>query len=114
MLHSDATISGEHLPLDAALAIGAGQRAGVNISEERALEWLTINPARSLHLDKQIGSLEPGKNADVVLWSGDPFSVYTRAEVVLIDGAVVYDRNDPSRQALSDFEVGQPAIARPE
>jgi imidazolonepropionase-like amidohydrolase len=113
MLHSDAPISGEHLPLDAALAIGAGELAGVNISEEHALAWLTINPARSLHLDDQIGSLEPGKNADVVLWSGDPFSVYSRTELVLIDGAVVYDRNDQTKQAVSDFEVGQPAIARP-
>jgi imidazolonepropionase-like amidohydrolase len=112
MLHSDATISAEHLPLDAALAMGAGERAGVHISEEHAIQWLTINPARALHLDSQIGSLEPGKNADVVVWSGDPFSVYSRAEQVLIDGAVVYDRNDPSRQPLSDFEVGQPAIER--
>lgn len=114
MLHSDAPISAEHLPLDAALAIGAGERAGVKVSEEHALAWLTINPARSLHLDDKIGSLEPGKNADVVLWSGDPFSVYSRAELVLIDGAVVYDRNDPTKQAVSDFEVGQPALARPQ
>jgi imidazolonepropionase-like amidohydrolase len=113
MLHSDATISAEHLPLDAALTIGAAHRAGIDISEEHAIEWLTINPARSLHLDEQIGSLEPGKNADVVVWSGDPFSVYTRASIVIIDGAIVYDRNDPGRQATSDFEVGQPAIERP-
>jgi imidazolonepropionase-like amidohydrolase len=114
MLHSDAPISGERLTLDAALAIGAGRRAGVDISEERAMEWVTINPARSLHLDAMIGSLEAGKNADVVLWSGDPFSVYARAEIVFIDGAVVYDRGDKSKQALSDFEVGQPALARPQ
>jgi imidazolonepropionase-like amidohydrolase len=114
MLHSDAPISGERLTLDAALAIGAGHRAGVDISEERAMEWLTINPARSLHLDHLIGSIEPGKNADVVLWSGDPFSVYTRADLVLIDGAIVYDRSDPTKQPVSDFEVGQPAIERPQ
>ena len=113
MLHSDAPISGERLPLDAALAIGAGRRAGIDISEEHALQWLTINPARALHLDKQIGSLEPGKNADIVLWSGDPFSVYTHADLVLIDGAIVYDHADPAMQPRSDFEVGQPAIARP-
>ena len=113
MLHSDAPISGERLPLDAAIAMGAGRRAGVEISEERAIEWLTINPARSLHLDGQIGSLEAGKNADVVLWSGDPFSVYTLADMVLIDGAVVYDRNDPAKQPKSDFEVGQPSLVRP-
>jgi imidazolonepropionase-like amidohydrolase len=114
MLHSDAPISGERLTLDAALAMGAGHRAGVDIPEERAIEWLTINPARSLHLEGQIGSLEPGKNADVVVWSGDPFSVYTRASIVFIDGAIVYDRNDPARQATSDFEVGQPARERPQ
>lgn len=113
MLHSDAPISAEHLPLDAALILGAAHRAGVDIPEERAIEWLTINPAKSLRLDDQIGSLEPGKNADVVLWSGDPFSVYTRANMVFLDGAVVYDRDDPTRQAISDFEIGQPAIASP-
>jgi imidazolonepropionase-like amidohydrolase len=114
MLHSDATISAEHLPLDAALIIGAAHRAGIEIPEERAIEWLTINPARSLHLDSQIGSLEAGKNADVVLWSGDPFSVYSRAEAVFLDGAIVYDRNDPARRATSDFEVGQPALEKPQ
>jgi imidazolonepropionase-like amidohydrolase len=113
MLHSDAPISAEHLPLDAALILGDAHRAGVDIPEERAIEWLTINPAKSLHLDDQIGSLEPGKNADVVLCSGDPFSVYTWAEMVFLDGAVVYDRNDPARQAKSDFEIGQRAIASP-
>jgi imidazolonepropionase-like amidohydrolase len=112
MLHSDAPISAEHLPLDAALILGAAHRAGIDIAEEHAIEWLTINPARSLRLDDKIGSLEPGKNADVVLWSGDPFSVYSRALVVFLDGAVVYDRNDPGRQAISDFEVGQPARER--
>jgi imidazolonepropionase-like amidohydrolase len=111
MLHSDAPISGERLPLDAAIVMGAGHRAGVDIPEERAIEWLTINPAKSLHLDDQIGSLESGKNADVVLWSGDPFSVYTHADMVLIDGAIVYDHNDPALQPRSDFELGQPAKA---
>lgn len=113
MLHSDAPISGEHLPLDAALAMAAGRRAGASFSEEHAIEWLTINPARALHLDSQIGSLEPGKNADLVLWSGDPFSVYSRAEMVWIDGALVFSRSDPDRQATSDFEVGQPAREGP-
>ncbi len=110
MLHSDATISAEHLPLDAALILGDAHRAGIDISEEHAIEWLTMNPARSLHLEDRIGSLEPGKDADVVLWSGDPFSVYTRAQVVFIDGAVIYDRGDRARQATSDFELGQPAM----
>jgi imidazolonepropionase-like amidohydrolase len=110
MLHSDAVVDGERLTLDAAIAMGAGRRAGINIPPERAIEWLTLNPARSLHLDSEIGSLEVGKHADVVLWSGNPFSVYTRADVVFLDGAVIYDRSDKSRQAVTDFELGQPVL----
>lgn len=113
MLHSDAAILAERFPVEASIAMGAGRRVGIDIPEKVAIEWLTINPARSLHLDSQIGSLEPGKDADVVLWSGDPFSVYTKVDVVFIDGAVVYDRHDPSRQAVSDFDLGQPALEKP-
>lgn len=113
-LHSDMPVDAEHFPLDAATAMGAGRRAGLEISEERAIQWLTLNPARALALDDRIGSLEAGKNADVVVWSGDPFSVYTKADLVFIDGALVYDRHDPKRQPVSDFELRQPASeARP-
>jgi imidazolonepropionase-like amidohydrolase len=110
LLHSDAVVSGERLTLDAAVAMGAGRRAGVVIPPERAIEWLTLNPAKTLRLDSQIGSLQAGKHADVVLWSGDPFSVYTRADQVFLDGAVVYDRHDKARQAVTDFELGQPVL----
>jgi imidazolonepropionase-like amidohydrolase len=113
MLHSDAVVDGERLTTDAAIAMGAGRRAGVNISPERAIQWLTLNPAKSLHLDNEIGSLEVGKHADVAIWSGNPFSVYTRADLVFLDGAVIYDRNDKSRQAITDFELGQPVNASP-
>ena len=44
--------------------------------------------------------------ADVVVWDGNPFSVYSHAEQVFVDGALTYDRNDPSHQARSDFELG--------
>ena len=50
-----------------------------------------------LDLDKQIGSIEKGKDADVVLWSGNPFSVYSRAEKVWVDGAMLFDRLDPAQ-----------------
>jgi imidazolonepropionase-like amidohydrolase len=110
MLHSDAVVDGERLTLDAAIAMGAGRRAGIDIPPERAIQWLTLNPAKSLHLDNEIGSLEVGKHADVVLWSGDPFSVYTKADLVFLDGAVIYDRSDKSHQAVTDFELGQPVL----
>ena len=57
-------------------------------------------------MEDQTGSLEVGKDADVVLWSGDPFSVYTRAEKVFIDGALVYDMNGQATHAVSDFRLG--------
>ncbi len=67
---------------------------------------MTVNPAWALGLQDQIGTLEAGKNADVVLWSRDPLSVYSRPDVVWIDGAVLYDRSDPSEQWRTDFELG--------
>ncbi len=111
MLHSDAVVDGERLTADAAIAIGAGRRVGIDIPPERAIQWLTLNPAKSLRLHREIGSLEVGKHADVVLWSGNPFSIYTRVDLVFLDGAVIYDRKNPSRQAVTDFELGQPALA---
>ncbi|HEX7915652.1 amidohydrolase family protein, partial [Rudaea sp.] len=76
-----------------------------------AIGWITLNAAKILGLDARIGSLEPGKNADVVIWSGDPFSVYTKAEQVFIDGTLVYDRKDSAKRPRSDFELGQPSMA---
>jgi imidazolonepropionase-like amidohydrolase len=59
-------------------------------------------------ISDQTGSLKSGKMADVVLWNGNPLSVYARPEKVWIDGAMLYDANDPRRRPVSDFELGQP------
>ena len=69
------------------------------IAPERVIEWITRNPARMLGLDDRIGTLEPGKVADVVVWSGDPFSIYSHADRVYVDGALAYDRKDPCAPA---------------
>jgi len=103
IVHSDDPSGSQRLNQEAAKAMAAGAEIGLPVSEERAIKWLTINPAWALGLDDRIGSLEPGKNADVVLWSGDPFSVYSRAEKVWIDGALLYDRSDPYEQWRTDF-----------
>ncbi|MBU2418570.1 MAG: amidohydrolase family protein, partial [Alphaproteobacteria bacterium] len=81
---------------------------GMSISEEHAISWITLNPARSLGIADQTGSLEAGKRADVVIWSANPFSVYARADQVFIDGGLAFDRMDPRYQPLSDYELGQP------
>jgi imidazolonepropionase-like amidohydrolase len=108
MIHSDDPNGIQRLNQEAAKALADGRRAGINISEEVAWEWLSRNPAKALGILDKTGTLTPGKMADVVLWSGDPFSVYTRPERVWIDGAEMYDANNPKRRPVSDFELGQP------
>ncbi|MHB8530384.1 MAG: amidohydrolase family protein, partial [Caulobacteraceae bacterium] len=110
-MHSDSNVVGQRLTVEAGKAMASGRRAGLAITPEHAIAWVTSNPARILGVDDQTGSLVPGKNADVVIWSGDPFSIYSHADEVFIDGALVYDRLDPKRRPLSDFELGQPAEA---
>src|SRR6202043_2315300 len=87
-------------------AMAAGNRAGIVTTPEEAIRWITLNPARSIGVDRQTGSLETGKMADVVVWSGNPFDVYSRAEKVYVDGALMYDRYDPRHQPVTDFELG--------
>jgi imidazolonepropionase-like amidohydrolase len=106
IVHSDSAEGIQRLNQEAAKAMAAGNRMGMSLREEDAIRWITLNPAKSLGIDRQTGSLEAGKMADVVVWSGNPFSVYSRAEKVYIDGALAYDRNDPARQPEMDFELG--------
>src|SRR3954469_6227843 len=106
IVHSDSADGIQRLNQEAAKAIRAGAEAGIVISRADAVKWLTINPAKALGIDKVTGSLEPGKNADVVIWSGDPFSAYAHAERVFIDGAQVFDRTDAARAPRSDFMLG--------
>ncbi len=108
VIHSDDDYIDQHLNQEAAVAMTAGNRVGLAITRAEAIAWITANPAKALGIGRETGSLEPGKAADVVLWSRDPFSVYAVAEHVYVDGAEVYDRAHP-RQPRSDFEVGQPA-----
>jgi imidazolonepropionase-like amidohydrolase len=108
IVHSDDPNGIQRLNQEAAKAMRAGWDAGLKIDRADAVKWLSINPARALGIDKVTGSLEPGKNADVVIWSADPFSVYSRAERVFLDGALLYDRGDPRVQPRRDFVTGMP------
>jgi imidazolonepropionase-like amidohydrolase len=108
IVHSDDDLNIQRLHHEAAKALRAGREAGLDLTRNEALRWITINPAWALGIQDQVGTLEPGKKADLVLWSGDPFSIYTRADQVWVDGALVYDRSDPAYQPRSDFELGGP------
>lgn len=81
---------------DAEMARRLNQEAGKavkygNVPEEEALKFVTLNPAKLLHLDKRMGSLAPGKDADVVVWSAHPLSIYAKAEKTFVDGKCYYD-----------------------
>ena len=84
--NSDSAELSRRLNLEAAKAVKYG-----GVSEEEAWKFVTLNPAKLLHLDDKVGSLKVGKNADIVLWSGHPMSIYTKAEKTMIDGAFYFD-----------------------
>ena len=107
IIHSDDAKGIQRLNQEAAKALAAGRRMGMEISDAAAISWITLNPARAMGLDTATGSLEPGKMADIVVWSGDPFSVYSQAEKVYVDGALLFDRYDDAQKARVDFEIGQ-------
>ena len=108
IVHSDSAEGIQRLNQEAAKVMANARRIGIEVSPEHAIRWLTLNAAKSMGIDKLTGSLTPGKNADVVIWNGNPFSSYALAEQVYVDGARVYDRQDRSRRATSDFLLGQP------
>lgn len=106
IIHSDSEIGIQRLNQEAAKAYWAGKRAGVDVSENDALRWITANPAWALGLEKVTGTLEPGKRADVVVWSAHPLSVYAKAEKVWVEGVREFDSSKKD-EPWSDFEVGR-------
>ncbi|REL25980.1 amidohydrolase [Thalassotalea euphylliae] len=107
VVHSDSGTTIQRLNQEAAKVLYRANENGFALTEADAIRWITSNAAKSLGIDDKTGSLEQGKNADVVIWNTNPFSVYALAEQVFVDGAKVYDRFDDKYQAQSDFMLGQ-------
>ena len=114
VVHSDDSVGIQHLNQEASKALAAGNRAGFDISKARAMKWITLNPAKAAGIDNVTGSLVKGKNADVVIWNKNPFSVYAIAQQVFIDGNLMFDRDDLSTKPVSDFDLGiiKPSLNR--
>lgn len=85
-INSDDAEMGRRLNQEAAKSIKYG-----GLTEEQALKLVTLNPSIALHLDKKTGSIKIGKDADVVLWSDNPLSIYAKAEKTIIEGVIYYD-----------------------
>lgn len=86
-INSDSNERMRRLNIDAAKVMKYG-----GVPEQDALKMITLNPAIQLGIDKRTGSIEAGKDADIVIWSGHPFSVYSRTEMTMVDGEVFFDR----------------------
>jgi imidazolonepropionase-like amidohydrolase len=84
--NSDDDEMGRRLNQEAGKAVTYG-----NVSEEEALKFVTLNPAKKLHIDKWVGSIKPGKDADLVLWSADPLSIYAVVQKTYVDGIPYWD-----------------------
>ena len=95
--NSDDSEMSRRLNQEAAKAVKYG-----NVSEEEAWKFVTLNPAKLLHLDNKIGSIKIGKDADVVLWNTNPLSVYAKAEKTIIEGIVYFDisRDQENRRII--------------
>ena len=106
-IHSDSAIGIQRLNQDAAKAAASGRAIGIAITDEAVLRWVTANAAWVLGIDDVTGTLEAGKRADVVMWSGSPLSVYSRAELVIAGGEVTYERTKGI--SPTDFELGNSA-----
>ncbi len=106
IVHSDSEIDVQYLNVEAGKAMVAGRKIGLQITEDQALQWVTKNPAWALGIDDKVGTIEEGKMADLVVWDGHPFSIYTKTRFVVINGKIVFDRHKKTG-IKSDFEVGQ-------
>ncbi|MDB4533574.1 amidohydrolase family protein [Vicingaceae bacterium] len=84
--NSDDAEMGRRLNQEAAKAVKYG-----GVSEEEAWKFVTLNPAKLLHLDDKMGSIKVGKDADVVLWSDNPLSIYAKVEKTIIEGSIYFD-----------------------
>lgn len=88
---------------DAEMARRLNQEAGKTVkyggvSEEEALKMVTLNPAKALHVDDRVGSIRAGKDADLVIWSDNPLSIYAKSEKTIVDGIVYFDRAKDTEQ----------------
>jgi len=89
---------------DAEMARRLNQEAGKavkygGVSEEEALKMVTLNPAKALHVDNKVGSIKVGKDADVVLWSEHPLSIYAKSLYTIVDGTVYFDREKEAERS---------------
>ena len=106
-INSDDAEMSRRLNQEAAKTVKYG-----GLSEEEALKLVTINPAKMLHLDDKMGSIKEGKDADVVLWTDHPLSIYAHAERTFVDGRQLFDIESRQSHARSKWKRSACASCR--
>ena len=111
-MNSDSDERARRLNIEAAKAMHWG-----DLTEEQALKLVTLNPAIQLGIQERVGSIDVGKDADIAIWNGHPFSVYSRVDTTFVDGEVFFDREKDlarrpelakERAALEQAEPNRP------
>ena len=105
--NSDDNELGTHLNHEAAKAVKYG-----GLDPHTALQFVTLNPAKQLRIDRWVGSLEPGKHADFVLWNGSPLSTRARCEQTWIEGAKFFDRQEDIQRRQENQVLHQKLVQR--
>jgi N-acetylglucosamine-6-phosphate deacetylase len=105
--NSDSTELARHLNTEAAKAVKYG-----GVPPEQALKFVTLNPAKQLRIDDRVGSLEPGKDADVVVWSGPPLSTLSRCEQTWVDGRPMFSLHQDRQWRARDARWRSLLIAK--
>ncbi len=105
--NSDDAEMSRRLNQEAAKAVKYG-----GVSEEEAWKFVTLNPAKMLHIDNKVGSVKVGKMADLVLWNGHPMSIYSKAQKTMIEGTIYYDEEKDNQMRSSIAEEKQLLIKR--
>ena len=116
-INSDSADLARRLYQEAAKTIKYG-----NLTEEEALRFITLNPAKQLKVDQRVGSIDVGKDADIAIFNAHPFSIYARVEMTLIEGETYFDRKADlarrdliakEKKALIEAERRAPGQAQP-
>ncbi len=105
--NSDNAELARRLNLEAAKAVKYG-----NVPPEEALKFVTLNPAKQLRIDAHVGSLEPGKDADLVVWSGSPLSTMSRCEQTWVDGRCYFDLQEDQRSQAGAAKLRATLVQR--
>lgn len=106
-INSDDAEMGRRLNQEAAKSVKYG-----GMSQEDAWKMVTLNPAKMLHLDERMGSIKAGKDADLVLWTNNPLSIYAKVEKTVVDGKVLFDRAEDLKKRQKNDELRRHLLAK--